>query len=166
MHLDHVTCRRYQVPGTQCQVPQLLARDCHKTYQGIIGDITRYGRFSEKIDFLDYTALGRVWCGAKYSHRVWEQFAHTFEKSYFLLKSRSVNYLFMSIFWLLERNGSVGTLQNQLFHHQTVLEQCKTNCSITRQCWNRAKPIVPSPDSAGTVQNQLFQHLPKPFPKV
>ena len=43
-------------------------------------DITRYGRFSEKIDFLDYTAFGRVWYGAKYSHGVWEQFARTFEK--------------------------------------------------------------------------------------
>ena len=48
--------------------------------RGIIGDITRYGRFSEKIDFLDYTAFGRVWYGAKYSHGVWEQFARTFEK--------------------------------------------------------------------------------------
>ena len=34
---------------------------------------------------------------AKYSHKVWERFARTFEKSYFLLKSRSVNYLFMSL---------------------------------------------------------------------
>ena len=39
-------------------------------------------------------ALGRVWYGAKYSHRVWERFAHTFEKSFFSLKSRSVNYVF------------------------------------------------------------------------
>ena len=54
--------------------------------------------FSEKNDFCDYTGFGSVWYGAKYSHRVWEQFAHTFEKSYFLLKSRSVNYLFMSLF--------------------------------------------------------------------
>ena len=41
---------------------------------------TRYAIFSEKKDFLHYTAFGRVWYGAKYSHRVWEQFAHTFEK--------------------------------------------------------------------------------------
>ena len=39
-------------------------------------------------------ALGRVWYGAKYSHGVWERFAHTFEKSFFSLKSRSVNYFF------------------------------------------------------------------------
>ena len=43
-------------------------------------DVTRYCRFPEKNDFFDYTAFGRVWYGAKYSHRVWEQFAHTFEK--------------------------------------------------------------------------------------
>ena len=49
-------------------------------YNRIIRNITRYGRFSEKIDFGDYMAFGKVWYGAKYSHRVWEQFAHTFEK--------------------------------------------------------------------------------------
>ena len=43
-------------------------------------EITRYGRFSEKIDFLDYMAVGRVWNGAKYSHGAWEQFARTSEK--------------------------------------------------------------------------------------
>ena len=43
-------------------------------------DITRYGRWLKNIDFLHYTAFGRVWYGAKYSRRVWEQFAHTFEK--------------------------------------------------------------------------------------
>ena len=47
---------------------------------------------------MHYTAFGRVWYGAKYSHRVWERFAHTFEKSFFLLKSRSVNYLFSGLF--------------------------------------------------------------------
>ena len=31
---------------------------------------------------------------AKYSHGVWERFAHTFEKSFFSQKSRSVNYSF------------------------------------------------------------------------
>ena len=51
--------------------------------RGIIEDITRYGRFSEENDFLEYTALGRVWYGAKYSQGVLEQFAHTFEKSDF-----------------------------------------------------------------------------------
>ena len=35
---------------------------------------------AKKIFFLDYTAFGRVCYGAKYSHRVWEPFAHTFEK--------------------------------------------------------------------------------------
>ena len=38
--------------------------------------------------------LGRVWYGAKYSHGVWERFAHVFGKSFFSLKSRSVNYFF------------------------------------------------------------------------
>ena len=52
----------------------------------------------KKNDFFDYTAFGRVWYGAKYSHRVWEQFAHTFEKYFFLLKSISVNYLFSRLF--------------------------------------------------------------------
>ena len=33
-----------------------------------------------KIFFLYYMALGRVWYGAKYSHGVWERFAHQFEK--------------------------------------------------------------------------------------
>ena len=66
--------------------------------RGIIRDITRYGRFSEKIYFFDYTAFGRVWYGAKYSHGVWEQFARTFEKYSFLLKPRSVNYLVMRLF--------------------------------------------------------------------
>ena len=47
---------------------------------------------------MDYTAFERVWYGAKYSHRVWEQFAHTFEKSFFLLNSRSVNLFFSSLF--------------------------------------------------------------------
>ena len=34
----------------------------------------------KNIDFEHYMALGMVWYGAKYSHGVWEQFAHTFEK--------------------------------------------------------------------------------------
>ena len=41
-------------------------------------------------------ALGRVWYGAKYSQRVWERFAHIFGKLFFSLKSRSVNYFFLS----------------------------------------------------------------------
>ena len=49
-------------------------------------NITRYGRYPGKIDFGHYMALGMVWYGAKYSHGVWEQFAHTFGKSDFLLK--------------------------------------------------------------------------------
>ena len=68
-------------------------------------DITRYGRFSEQIDFLHYTAFGRVWYGAKYSHRVWEQFAHTFLK-YFLLNSRSVNYYFRPYFRFFPESGN------------------------------------------------------------
>ena len=39
---------------------------------------------------------------------------------------------------------SAGTVQNQLFHHQTVLEQFKSTCSITGQCWNSSNPPVPS----------------------
>ena len=39
----------------------------------------------KNIDFGDYMALGMAWYGAKYSHGVWEQFAHTFDKSYLLL---------------------------------------------------------------------------------
>ena len=42
---------------------------------GIIWNIARYG--------LHYMGLGRVWYGAKYSHKVWVQFAHTFQKSDF-----------------------------------------------------------------------------------
>ena len=37
----------------------------------------------KNIDFGHYMALGMVWYGAKYSHGVWKQFAHTFEKSDF-----------------------------------------------------------------------------------
>ena len=33
-------------------------------------------------------AVGRVWYGAKHSHGMWEQFAHTFEKSDFWLNMR------------------------------------------------------------------------------
>ena len=40
--------------------------------RGIIRDITRYGRFSEKNMFFDYMAFWRVWYGANYSHGVWE----------------------------------------------------------------------------------------------
>ena len=42
-----------------------------------------------KIIFLHYMALGRVWYGAKYSHRVWQRFAHRFEslKKYQLYQS-------------------------------------------------------------------------------
>ena len=43
-------------------------------------EIARYCRLAEKVVFLHYTAFGKVWYGAKYSHRVWEQFARTFEK--------------------------------------------------------------------------------------
>ena len=48
-------------------------------------------RFSKNMFLLHYTAFGRVWYAAKYSHRVLEQFAHTVGKSFVLLKSRSVN---------------------------------------------------------------------------
>ena len=34
-----------------------------------------------KIDFGHYMALGMVWYDAKYSHGVWERFAHHFENS-------------------------------------------------------------------------------------
>ena len=67
-----------------------------------INRLINNGRFSEKNGLLHYTAFGSVWYGAKYSHRAWEQFAHTFEKTYVWLKLRSVNYLFMSLFWPLE----------------------------------------------------------------
>ena len=33
----------------------------------------------KNLDFLHYMALGMVSYGAKYSHKVWEQFAHAFE---------------------------------------------------------------------------------------
>ena len=43
-------------------------------------------------------ALGMVWYGAKYSHGVWEQFAHTFEKSNCLLKCVFwVYYIFVDV---------------------------------------------------------------------
>ena len=35
-----------------------------------------YYRFPEKQRFLQNMGVGRVWYGAKYSHGVWEQFAH------------------------------------------------------------------------------------------
>ena len=41
----------------------------------------------QNIDFGHYMALGMVWYGAKYSHGVWERFAHAFGKSDFLQKS-------------------------------------------------------------------------------
>ena len=41
-------------------------------FRGIIGILL-------KIDLLHYMGLGRVWYGAKYSHGVWERFAHRFE---------------------------------------------------------------------------------------
>ena len=50
------------------------------TVVGKIWILLDMARFSEKNVVFDYTAFGRVWYGAKYSHRVWEQFAHTFEK--------------------------------------------------------------------------------------
>ena len=42
--------------------------------------------FPKNLDFQHYMALGTISYGAKYSHRVREQFAHTFETSYFCLK--------------------------------------------------------------------------------
>ena len=68
------------------RIPKLRISLNSNSSRGIIGDITRYGRFSGKNDFFDYMALGRVWYGAKYSHKMWEQFAHTFEKSDLWLK--------------------------------------------------------------------------------
>ena len=54
----------------------------------------------KKIDFGHYMALGMVWYGAKYSHGVWERFAHTFDKSFVLLKMciSGILYLFDVIF--------------------------------------------------------------------
>ena len=64
---------------------------------------TEYGRLAKKIDVFDYTALGRVWYGAKYSHRVWGQFAHTFEK-YFFAKIEKCQLLFSGPIFDLFRN--------------------------------------------------------------
>ena len=80
-------------------------------------NIIEYYRFPEKKRFLHYMALGRVWYGAKYSQRVWERFAHTFEKSFFSLNSRSVNYVFCDpALAFLVRNGwqsaSLGKSRN------------------------------------------------------
>ena len=135
---------------------------------------------------------GLVWC--KILPQGVGTICSYFRELIFLLKSRSVNYFLWAyfgilrclqhaagVFVLLGKHAPVFCWHAQLtkcvkmyqivwngfrFHYQTVLEQCKTNCSITRLCWNSAKPIVPSPDGVGTVQNQLFQHLPKLFPKV
>ena len=45
-------------------------------------------------------AVGMVWYGAKYSHGVWEQFAHTFGTSVVLLKQcvSGILYVFTSVF--------------------------------------------------------------------
>ena len=52
---------------------------------------------------MHYTAFGRIWYGAEYSHRVWEEFAHTFEKSYFFAKIKKCKLLFFELvfdfFW-------------------------------------------------------------------
>ena len=54
----------------------------------------------QQIDFGHYMALGMVWYGAKYSHGVWEQVAHAFDKSLYLLKMciSGILYLFDVIF--------------------------------------------------------------------
>ena len=49
----------------------------------------------KNIDFGHYMALGMVWYGAKYSHGVWEQFAHTFDKSDFLLNMCAFGILYL-----------------------------------------------------------------------
>ena len=84
-------------PGHVDRLPTVgLERITNRVYWKNM-DIARYGRWLKKLDFLHYTAFGRVWYGAKYSHRVWEQFAHTFEKYFVLLKPRSVNYFFSGL---------------------------------------------------------------------
>ena len=54
----------------------------------------------KNIDFGHYMALGMAWYGAKYSHGVWERFAHTFDKSFCLLNMciSGILYLFDVIF--------------------------------------------------------------------
>ena len=44
--------------------------------------------------FLRYMALGGVWYGAKYSHGVWERFAHRFES----FKNRKKTNLIRALF--------------------------------------------------------------------
>ena len=43
----------------------------------------------KNIDFGHYMALGMVWYGAKYSHGVWERFAHHSEN---FKKSRKIQF--------------------------------------------------------------------------
>ena len=69
-------------------------------------DITRYCCFSEKINFFDYAAFGRVWYGAKYAHRVWEQFAHTFEKYFFAKIEKCTLIFFGTIFEFFQNLGT------------------------------------------------------------
>ena len=59
-------------------------------------NIIEYYRFPEKKRFLHYMALGRVWYGAKYSHGVWERFAHIFGNLIFGAKIEKCKLLFLS----------------------------------------------------------------------
>ena len=53
------------LPDTDVNASKLRISLNSNSSRGIIGDITRYGRFPEKNIFLDYAAFGRVWYGAK-----------------------------------------------------------------------------------------------------
>ena len=57
-----------------------------------------------------------------------------------------------------------GTVENQLFHHQTMLEQREVSCSITRQCWNSGKPAVPSPPKTISKSMRLLLEFVLPYP--
>ena len=77
-------------------------------------------------------ALERVWYGAKYSHRVWERFAHTFEESDFspkmfaLIHDLYANVLFQNLCFILclkqSATGKMTVLTVGSFHgvHETV----------------------------------------------
>ena len=64
------------------------------THKEIMDDIP------QQIDFGHYMAVGMVWYGAKYSHGVWERFAHTFDKSLFDKKTcvSGILYVFTYVF--------------------------------------------------------------------
>ena len=56
-----------------------------------------------------------------------------------------------------------GTAGNQLFHHQTMMEQRGNSCSITRQCWNSGKAAVPSPSKTNSKSMRLLLELIPPY---